>query len=265
MSDCWLFLTSSFLTSSSVYVLTLANACNGGRITFSMCSIHMQLGVTYHIPKVKTVYRWRRPLTISKHSIMFIALSYCLLLTQYKLDLGYFFICLIMTNEGVVTAGLEGTNPGVFIVMMMMVTLPVTMVVKQSSPLWLYQSRSVSGPACWLSVLLQSVPRCRRVLTHTDTHPHHLHHIHPGGPPPWVWIMEGWFLSVSVSCSHTHTHTHTHTQYIYIHRTHSQVCMQLIKQQVISVSFGCSFLSHLWPLVIWMYIWNRCMHVMINH
>ncbi|KAK0133934.1 Neoverrucotoxin subunit alpha [Merluccius polli] len=25
-------------------------------------------------------------------------------------------------------------------------------------PLWLYQSRSVCGPACWLSVLLQSVP-----------------------------------------------------------------------------------------------------------
>ena len=33
------------------YVLTLANACNGGRITFSTCSMHMQLGVTYHIPK----------------------------------------------------------------------------------------------------------------------------------------------------------------------------------------------------------------------
>ena len=46
-----LFLTSSFLTSLSVYVLTLANACNVGRRTFSTCSMHMQLGVTYHIPK----------------------------------------------------------------------------------------------------------------------------------------------------------------------------------------------------------------------
>ena len=46
-----LFLTSLFLTSSSVYVLTLANACNGGRRTFSTCSMHMQLGVTYHISK----------------------------------------------------------------------------------------------------------------------------------------------------------------------------------------------------------------------
>ena len=46
-----LFLTSLFLTSSSVYVLTLANACNGGRRTFSTCSMHMQLGVTCHIPK----------------------------------------------------------------------------------------------------------------------------------------------------------------------------------------------------------------------
>ncbi|KAK0152650.1 NLR family CARD domain-containing protein 3 [Merluccius polli] len=53
-------------------------------------------------------------------------------------------------------------------------------------PPCLHQSRSVCGPACWLSVLLQSVPRCRRVLTHTDTHPHLQHHIHPGGPPPWV-------------------------------------------------------------------------------
>ena len=55
-------------------------------------------------------------------------------------------------------------------------------------PPWLHQSRSVSGPACWLSVLLQSVPRCRRVLTHTDTHPHLPDHIHPGGPPPWVCV-----------------------------------------------------------------------------
>ena len=46
-----LFLTSSFLTSSSVYVLTLANACNGGRRKFFTCSMHMQLGVTYHISK----------------------------------------------------------------------------------------------------------------------------------------------------------------------------------------------------------------------
>ncbi|CAL8238046.1 unnamed protein product [Boreogadus saida] len=30
-------------------------------------------------------------------------------------------------------------------------------------PAGLYQSRSVPGPACWHSVLLQSVPRCRRV------------------------------------------------------------------------------------------------------
>ena len=66
-------------------------------------------------------------------------------------------------------------------------------------PLWLHQSRSVSGPACWLSVLLQSVPRCRRVLTHTDTHPHLLDHIHPGGPPPWVWVLVLWFWFLSVS------------------------------------------------------------------
>ena len=62
----------------------------------------------------------------------------------------------------------------------------------------LHQSRSVCGRACWLSVLLQSVPRCRRVLRHTDTHPHLQHHIHPGGPPPWVWVLWFWFLSVSV-------------------------------------------------------------------
>ena len=29
----------------------MTNACNGGKITFSTCSMHMQLGVTYHIPK----------------------------------------------------------------------------------------------------------------------------------------------------------------------------------------------------------------------
>ena len=46
-----LFLTSSFLTSSFVYVLTLANACNGGRRMFSTCSMHMQLEATHHIPK----------------------------------------------------------------------------------------------------------------------------------------------------------------------------------------------------------------------
>ena len=93
-------------------------------------------------------------------------------------------------RKWVLTAGLEGTtSPGVFIVMMMVV---YTVCYNGSSthhlsPLpCLHQSRSVSGPACWLSVLLQSVPRCRRVLTHTDTHPHLLDHIHPGGPPPWV-------------------------------------------------------------------------------
>ena len=105
----------------------------------------------------------------------------------------------ITRRGGVMTASLEGTtSPGVFIVMMM-VTLPGTTVVEQHPPppLWLHQSRSVSGPACWLSVLLQSVPRCRRVLTHTDTHPHLQHHIHPGGPPPWVWGL--WIPGSSVS------------------------------------------------------------------
>ena len=69
----------------------------------------------------------------------------------------------------------------------------------------------VCGPACWHSVLLQSVPRCRRLLRHTDTHPHLPAHTHPGGPPPWVWVLWVWFLSVSVSVVAVNTHTHTHT------------------------------------------------------
>ena len=95
-------------------------------------------------------------------------------------------------------------------------------------PPCLYQSRSVSGPACWLSVLLQSAPKCRRVLRHTETHPHLLDHIHPGGPPPWVCVMVwSWSLSVSVwvvvydhhhitakhreqKLRHTHTTRHIH-------------------------------------------------------
>ena len=97
------------------------------------------------------------------------------------------------------TAGLDTTTSPGNLIVMVTVTLLGTTVLEQPSPPppWLHQSRSVSGPACWLSVLLQSVPRCRRVLRHTDTHPHLPDHIHPGGPPPWVCVWF-WFLSVSV-------------------------------------------------------------------
>ncbi|XP_059905262.1 NACHT, LRR and PYD domains-containing protein 3-like [Gadus macrocephalus] len=69
-------------------------------------------------------------------------------------------------------------------------------------PRWLHQSRSVSGPACWLSVLLQSVPRWRRVLRHTDTPPHLLLLLHPGGPPPGGGGSERGGVSVSVIDTH---------------------------------------------------------------
>lgn len=62
---------------------------------------------------------------------------------------------------------------------------------------------------------LQSVPRCRRVLRHTDAHPHFPVHIHPGGPPPFICVIQLWFLSdsVSVVAIHTHTHNTRHTKH----------------------------------------------------
>ncbi|CAL8237401.1 unnamed protein product, partial [Arctogadus glacialis] len=38
---------------------------------------------------------------------------------------------------------------------------------------------ALTGRCYW-----ESVPRWRRVLRHTDTHPHLLLLLHPGGPPP---------------------------------------------------------------------------------